>query len=46
MAGSVASERQLTGVFKSDERFPAMNPAGRLSSLDPNRNFEVANWAP
>ena len=35
VAGSVASERRLTGIINLDDRFRAVSPANRLSRLDP-----------
>ena len=37
MAATVASERQLTGVIKSDDSFKAAKSVDRLSRLDPKR---------
>ena len=37
VAGSVASERQLTGIINLDDGFQAASSPDRLSSLDPNR---------
>lgn len=34
LAGTVASERQLTGIVNSDESFKAAKSVDRLSSLD------------
>lgn len=38
MAGSVASERQLTGITNLNGRFQAANSADRVSSVDPKRS--------
>ena len=37
MAGTVASERQLTGIINSDDSFKVGKSVDRLSSLDPKR---------
>jgi hypothetical protein len=40
MAGTVASERQLTGIVNLDDRFHAARSADRLSSRDPLPPFD------
>ena len=37
LAGTVASERQLTGIINSDDSFKVGKSVDRLSSLDPKR---------
>ena len=37
MAGTVASERQLTGIINSDDSFKVGKSVDRLSSLDRKR---------
>ena len=38
MAGTVASERQLTGIINLNDSFKAAKSVDRLSSLDPDQD--------
>ena len=42
MAGSVDSERQLTGILNLDDSFKVAKSVDRLSSLDPVPSLELA----
>ena len=46
MAGTVASERHLTGIINLGDSFKATKSVDRLSSLDPYETVVRPNWAP
>lgn len=43
---TIASERQLTGIFNLDDGFEAASSLDRLSSLDPELSFAVLISSP
>jgi hypothetical protein len=45
-AGTIASERQMTGIINLNDGFKAASSLDRLSSLDPLRLYTLNDWSP